>query len=438
MSELALFGGAPVVSEPREELFNWPLFGEEEEQAVLEILRKPNFSDDQVVPAFEREFAAWLGVPYALTESSGTHAVLGALFACGVGKGDEVIVPTSTYWASCVQIMSLKATSVFADIDPNTLNIDPADIARKITDKTRAVVVVHLLGYPVDMDAILELTEPRGIKVIEDASHAHGSRYKGRLVGTLGDIAAFSLCGKPLAVGEGGIIVTHNRQLFERAVAWGHNFRFNHYEVKDAELLRFAGLPLGGVTSRMHNLSGAVGRVQLRHYDERMAEIDRAMNYFWDLLEGVPGIRAHRPPRDSGSTMGGWYNPHGIYRSEELSGLSAARYIEAVRAEGYHSQTRMCIKDPLHPHPLFHEADVYRDGKPTAIAHASRDWRLGRGTLPNAENVRAFSVPEFRRFDREAIEMYAEIFHKVSRCHRELLAGDRGDAAVVVNERGDG
>src|SRR5690349_11977212 len=127
MSELALFGGTPIVKEPREDLFNWPIFGKEEEDAVLEILRKPNFFDDQVVPAFEREFAEWLGVPYALTESSGTHAVMGALFACGVGSGDEVIVPTSTYWASCVQVMSLKAVPVFADIDPETLNIDPAD-----------------------------------------------------------------------------------------------------------------------------------------------------------------------------------------------------------------------------------------------------------------------------------------------------------------------
>src|SRR6476660_7470088 len=280
MSELALFGGRPVVTDPPEHLFRWPIFGQEEEEAVLALMREPNFFNDTVVPAFEREFAEWLGVEYALTESSGTHAVLGALFACGVGKGDEVIVPTSTYWASSVQVMSLKATPVFADIDPETLNIDPADVRRKVTPNTRAIVVVHLLGYPADMDAINAIAAEHGIKVIEDASHAHGSRYKGRPVGTLGDVAAFSLCGKPLSVGEGGILTTNSRELWERAVAWGHNFRFNHLEVKDPDLLRYAGLPLGGVTSRMHNLSGAVGRVQLRHYDERMREIARAMNHF--------------------------------------------------------------------------------------------------------------------------------------------------------------
>lgn len=438
MSDLALFGGTPVVDRPADELFRWPVFGKAEEDAVLEILREPDFFNDTVVPAFEREFAEWVGAEYALTESSGTHAVLGALFACGVGKGDEVIVPSLSYWASCVQVMSLKATPVFADVDPATLNISPEDVLRKITPDTRAIVVVHLLGYPVDMDAILEIAQPRGIRVIEDASHAHGSRYRGRMVGTLGDIAAFSLCGKPLSIGEGGIIVTDDRELWERAVAWGHNFRFNEAEVKDPALLEYAGLPLGGVTSRMHNLSGALGRVQLATFDERIAEVDRAMNYFWDLLEDVPGIAAHRPPAGSGSTMGGWYNPHAIYRAEELSGLSAARYVEAVRAEGYQAWTRKCIKDPLHPHPLFHTADVYRDGKPTVIAHASRDTRLGRESLPNAISARAFTVPPFRRFEPAVIERYAEIFRKVSRDHRRLLAGDRGDEAVVVDERGDG
>ncbi|MEV0083701.1 DegT/DnrJ/EryC1/StrS family aminotransferase [Saccharopolyspora sp. NPDC050642] len=438
MSELALFGGEPVIDSPAEELFRWPVFGTAEEEAVLEILREPDFFNDTVVPAFERDFAQWLGVEHALTESSGTHAVLGALFACGVGKGDEVIVPSLSYWASCVQIMSLKATPVFADVDRETLNISAEDVRRKITDNTRAIVVVHLLGYPVDMDAILDIARPRGIKVIEDASHAHGSRYKGRMVGALGDISAFSLCGKSISIGEGGIIATDDRGLWERAVAWGHNFRFNDLEVKDPELLQYAGLPLGGVTSRMHNLSGALGRVQLARYDERMAEIDRAMSYFWDLVEDVPGISAHRPPRESGSTMGGWYNPHAIYHADELSGLSAARYVEAVRAEGYQAWTRKCIKDPLHPHPLFHTADVYRDGVPTVIAHAARDTRLGADDLPNAMAARAFTVPPFRSFRPDVIERYAEIFRKVSRNHAELLADDRGDHAVVVDERGDG
>jgi dTDP-4-amino-4,6-dideoxygalactose transaminase len=436
----ALLGGTPAVdpapADAHEHLFSWPVFGPEEEAAVQNVLRKPNFLDQQTVPAFENDFREWLGTEYVLSESSGTHAVMGALYACGVGAGDEVIVPTSTYWASAVQTMSLRARVVFCDIDPLTLNLDPEDVARKITPRTRAIVVVHMLGYPADMDALMAIANRHGIKVIEDASHAHGSLYRGRKVGTLGHVAAFSLCGKPLAVGEGGMLATDDRALFDRAVAWGHNFRFNSLEVKDPDLLEFAGLPLGGVTSRMHNLSAAVGRVQLRHFDERIAEIDRAMNYFWDLLEGTPGIKAHRPPADSGSTMGGWYCPHAVYRSQELGGLSAARFAEAVRAEGFQTWTRQCIREPLHLHPLFSKADVYHEGRPTNRPAGQEPQ--GRHDLPNAEGAQAFTVPPFRKYQPAVIERYAAMFRKIADNAEALLEGDRGDESVQIDERGNG
>ena len=233
-------------------------------------------------------------------------------------RGDRANIHLLGHVRAGVHVARLRR---FADIDPLTLNMDIDDVISKITTHTKAVVVVHLLGYPVDMEPLLAECRKRNVKVIEDASHAHGSRYHGANVGTLADIAAFSLCGKPIAVGEGGIIVTDDRSLFERAVAWGHHFRFNADEVRDTELLRGAGLPLGGTTSRMHNISAAVGRTQLAVYPERMQEIDSAMNYFWDLMEEVPGVIAHRPPRGDRSTMGGWYCPHGIYDSASLGGL---------------------------------------------------------------------------------------------------------------------
>jgi hypothetical protein len=136
--------------------------------------------------------------------------------------------------------------------------------------------------------------------------------------------------------------------------------------------------------------------------------------------------------------MGGWYCPHAIYDSIDLEGLSAARYVEAVRAEGYQAWTRQCIKDPLHPHPIFHSVDVYREGKPTSIAHAAWDVRSPVGTLPVAESVRAFTVPPFKTYDVELIEQYAAMFRKVSANYAELLPGDRGDDAVTVDARGNG
>ena len=144
----------------------------------------------------------------------------------------------------------------------------------------------------------MEIANARGIKVIEDVSHAHGAMYKGRLTGGIGHVGAMScMAGKSLAIGEAGMLVTDDQEIYERAIAFGHYERTG--QIENPELKKFAGLPLGGFKYRMHQLSSAVGRVQLRHYRERMEEIDRSMNSFWDLLEGAPGLRPHRPPKGS-------------------------------------------------------------------------------------------------------------------------------------------
>src|SRR5579871_4904861 len=172
-SQLALLGGEPSITSSYDELFRWPLIGDAERSAVLDQLNSRDFLDGAGIKAFEREFAAAIGTHHAIAESSGTNAILAALFGCGVGKGDEVIVPTSTYWASCLPILSLRATPVFADINPETLTIDPDEVTRKITERTRAIVVVHLLGHPAEMDSIMILARRHGIRVVEDASHAY-------------------------------------------------------------------------------------------------------------------------------------------------------------------------------------------------------------------------------------------------------------------------
>ncbi|MDH7569411.1 MAG: DegT/DnrJ/EryC1/StrS family aminotransferase, partial [Armatimonadota bacterium] len=342
-SRLAILGGPKAVQTPVGDIFRWPIITEEDEQAVLEVLRAGNMSGTNVTMAFEEEFAAWHGVKYALGHNTGTAALQAAMWACGVGVGDEIIAPSLTYWASALPAFGLGATVVFADVHPDTITIDPADIERHISERTKAIVPVHYAGYPADMDPIMAIAEKYNLKVIEDVSHAHGGLYKGRLLGTIGHIGAMSvMSGKSFAVGEGGMLITNDRHLWERAVAFGHYERTStavrwgtgEKVLTDPELLKFAGLPQGGVKFRMHQLSSAVGRVQLRHYKERMEEIQKAMNYFWDLLEGVPGVKAHRPPKESGSTMGGWYAAHGLYRAEELEGLPIQKFCEAVRAEG--------------------------------------------------------------------------------------------------------
>ena len=268
------------------------------------------------------------------------------------------------------------------------------------------------MGYPTDMDPIMELANARGIKVIEDVSHAHGARYKGQLVGTIGHVGAMScMSGKAFAIGEAGMLITDDQEIYERAIAFGHYERTR--QIKHPELQKLSGLPLGGFKYRMNQLSSAVGRVQLKHYQERMEEIQRAMNYFWDLLEGAPGIRAHRPPPDSDSTMGGWYSPHGLYVPEELGGLSVADFCAAVSAEG--ARTSPGANFLLHQHPVLNEADVYGHGTPTRIAHADRDVRQDAATLPKSDSLpeRVYSIPWFKHYRPEIIREHAAAFRKV-------------------------
>lgn len=423
-SSLALLGGTPAVPHPDSDpsLFRWPIVTAEDEQAVLEVLRAGAMSGLDVTRRFEEEFAAWTGVRHALGHCNGTAALLSAFWACGVGAGDEILCPSMTYWASAAPALSLGATVHFTDIDPDTLCIDPADIEHRIGPATRAIVVVHYAGHPCDMDAILPIARRHGLRVIEDVSHAQGSLYKGRFCGTLGDVAAMSLMsGKSFAVGEAGLLLTSDPALYERAVAFSHYertggpSRFAQAEsAVHGDLARFKGLPIGGHKHRMNQCCSAMGRVQLKAYPGRIAEIQRAMNRFWDLLEGVPGLKAHRPPAESGSTMGGWYFPRGLYRAGELGGLPIARFCEAVRAEGVACAPGANF--PLHTHPVFHEADLFHQGRPTALAFGQRDVRQGPGTLPHAERVpdTVFGVPWFKHDRPEAIEAFARAFRKVA------------------------
>jgi perosamine synthetase len=221
------------------------------------------------------------------------------------------------------------------------------------------------------------------------------------------------MSGKALPCGEGGILITNDREIYEKAVAFGHYGRTGQ-ELTIPELKQFAGLPLGGYKYRMHQISSAVARVQLRHYRERMEEIQAAMNYFWDLLEDVPGIRAHRPPEGSNSTMGGWYAAHGIYVPEELDGLDIGKFCEAVRAEG--ARTTPGANLLLHLHPVLNEADIYAHGKPTRIANSQRDLRQLEGSLPVTESIpsRTYSIPWFKHYRPRIIEEHALAFRKVA------------------------
>jgi dTDP-4-amino-4,6-dideoxygalactose transaminase len=275
------------------------------------------------------------------------------------------------------------------------------------------------------MDRIMVIARKHGVKVIEDCSHCHGAMYKGKMTGTIGDVAGFScMSGKSFAIGEGGMLLTNDREIYERAILFGQYAR--HNEIENEELKKRAFLPNGGFKYRMHQMSAAVGLEQLKKYNTEIAEIDKIFTYFWDNLEDVPGIRAHRPSKDSGTTKGGWYIPVGIYDSNEFKGLSVKRFCEALAAEGM--QAAPGVNAPLHKHPLFSTVDVYNHGRPTNSANlpAGVENREDRQILPVSSNLqnRTFQVPYMKHFDKKLIDQYIVAIKKVCANYSDLLEGD--------------
>jgi perosamine synthetase len=422
---LALLGGDKAVTSERSDLFAWPILTERHEHAVLDVLRARQMSGIELTKQFEQKYAQSLGREYGLAYHNGTAAILGAMYGLGIGLGDEVICPSITYWASVAQAYTLGATPVFADVDPETICLDPTDIEHRITPRTKAIVVVHYAGMPAEMDSIMKIAHKHNLKVLEDASHAHGALYKGKEVGTFGEASAFSLMtGKSLAVGEAGILFTDHRDIYERAILFGHYIR--HNEITLEHLKPFAGLPAGGFKHRMHQLSSAFGLVQLDLYPKQMAEIDKAMNYFCDLLENTPGIKPIRPAKGTNTTKGGWYYPHFRYITEKLGGLSLPRFAQAIRAEG--SICNPGCNKPLHLHPLFTKQDVYGHGRPTRIAFLDESATIDQYVqkLPVAEGItrRVFEIPWFKHYEPDIIIEHTQAYKKVVENHQALLAGD--------------
>jgi len=427
MKKLALLGGEPtkMPDTPQGDLFKWPIITEEDKAGVMDVVERNRFSAYDITEQFQDEFAAWQGRKYAIAYCNGTMSLTAAMYAIGLGVGDEIICPTKTYWGSVSQAINFGASAVFCNIN-EMLSMDPNDLERCITPRTKAIMVVHYFSYPADMDAIMAIARKHNLYVIEDVSHAHGATYKGKKCGSFGDVAAMSMMsGKAFAAGEMGMLVTDKREIYERAMAFGHYERNNPKYVNETEdLMQYAHIALGGVKGRANQICAVLGRGQLKYYDERTAEVRRAMNYFWDQLEGLPGLRAIRTdPADPTSHMGGWYAPHGAYFPEELQGLSARRFCEAVRAQGY----RSCWEGGnfcLHTHPFFKNFDLYNLGKPSRIAFNDRDVRQDDIYLKPSESRYCCSVPWFKKFDKAWIDAYAEAFRTVIENYEQLLEGD--------------
>lgn len=422
MSVLAINGGKPLLErfDLPEELFRWPIVTEEDESAVLDVLRRNRASGNEITTEFEKEFAAWNGRKHGVCACNGTMAIETAFFAAGLRPGDEIICPTKTYWASILSAQKLGAAVVFANVDPDTVCLDPDDLERCLSPWTKAILVVHYWAHPCDMDRIISFAKQHGLLVIEDYSHAQGGYYKGKRIGTFGDIAATSLMSqKSFAAGELGILVTDNDAYYERAVAYLHYERNNDANIHLPELLPYCNMPLSAMKGRANQMCTAFARVQLKYYDDRIAEIRRALNYFWDRLERVPGVHGLRVEESEGSNMAGWYVPHFTYHPDELDGLNFHVFCDAVSAE-LNWQIPVGGNFPLHTHPIFQTYDPTGVGTPLRIAHAHRDVRELDSALTPSENILCGEVPYFKHLMKDEIDKVADGFLKVIDNYREL------------------
>jgi hypothetical protein len=279
----------------------WPFFDEDEIEAVSAVMRsgKVNYWTGDQGKLFEREYADTLGSRYAIALANGTVALELALYAFGVGHGDEVITTSRTFIASASCAVARGAVPIIVDVDPVSQNMTVETIQASVTPKTKAIIVVHLAGWPCEMDEIMAFAEQHGIKVIEDCAQAHGATYKGRLVGSIGHAAAFSFCQDKIMTtgGEGGLLVTNDEVAWKKA--WAYK---DHGKSYDAVFNRqhppgFRWLHESfGTNWRMTEMQAAIGRLQLRKLPEWTAKRRKNARVLQDGFSRIHGLRVTFPP----------------------------------------------------------------------------------------------------------------------------------------------
>ena len=332
--QLAINGGKPVRDYP---FAPWPYFASDEIEAARKVLEsgKVNYWTGDEGRHFEKEFADFVGCDYAVAVANGTVALELALYALGIGPGDEVVVPSRTFIASASCAVMRGAKPVVADIDPVSQNITAETIARVLSPRTKAIVAVHLAGWPCDMDPIKKLARDRGLYVIEDCAQAHGATYKGKKVGSLGDVAAFSFCQDKIMTtgGEGGMLTTSNREIWERAWSYKDHGKSYAEVYKKDHPPGFRWLHESfGTNWRLTEMQAAIGRVQLNKLPQWVEKRRINAAVLNERFSQLPALRVTVPPEDIGHA---YYKYYVFLKTEALKeGWNRERVMLAIQAEG--------------------------------------------------------------------------------------------------------
>ena len=315
----------------------WPSFTEEEANAVRDVIlsNKVNYWTGQETRSFEKEFAAWAGTEYAVALANGTVALDLALKALQIGAGDEVIVTSRTFLASVSSIVNAGAVPVFADVDLDSQNITLESIQRVLTARTRAIICVHLAGWPCDMDPIMALAKSHDLKVIEDCAQAHGALYKGRPVGSIGHVGAWSFCQDKIMTtgGEGGMVTTNDRQLWADMWAYkDHGKSWDAvYEREHAPGFRWLHETFG-TNWRMLEVQAVIGRIQLGRMEAWQATRLQNAQAIWSAASSLSALRVPEVPAEIQHAT---YKCYVFVRPEHLKdGWSRDRILNEISSRG--------------------------------------------------------------------------------------------------------
>jgi dTDP-4-amino-4,6-dideoxygalactose transaminase len=428
MSErLAIHGGAPTVPQGRHQV--WPRILPEDKAAVLAVLDRGIVGGAEApeAVALQQEFAAYTGTAHCLATNSGTAALHLALLALDLAPGDEVITSAFSFSASALAILHALAIPIFADIRPDTYTIDPAQVERLITPRTRAIIPVHIHGLPADLDEIMAIAERHGLPVIEDTCQAHGATYEGKRAGSIGRAGAFSLnYTKSLPGGEGGLLVSNDGDLMRRA----NMFRIfgERTDRLDDELFRPYHSYVIGWNHRTQELPAAFARSQLHRLDEANARAARNAARLTAGLSGLPGVHPPHVPEDRTHV----FQKYRVRLHPEEMGLAvddkALRdgMLLALRAEGV--EAVLWHTTPLPAYPVFQQRAGFGGHFPWTVPPASREITYDPNGYPEATRLLNCSLligserhPLCGQHE-DLMDEYIAAFHKVYHALDEVLA----------------
>lgn len=353
MSKLAINGAKPVRDAKSNPWPKWPVWGEEEKTQLIEVLDSGHWSySGPKEVQFNKNFSEFIGTRYAISAANGTITLQLALEACGIGWGDEVIVPGLTWQATAAAVLDVNATPVLVDVTEDTWCIDPDCIEAAITPRTKAIMPVHLYGCFVDMDAVMDIAKKHNLRVIEDCAHKHGGQWKDKKAGSMGDIGSFSFqLSKLMTAGEGGLLTTNDPELYERLDALRNCGRRPEdvHEDHGDDIYFSEGDFLQSGNFRITDFQAAVLLEQLKRLPDQTRVRDENAIYLNSILEELPGVASMR--RDPRVTEEAYFNYSFRYKRDDFKDLPVARFREALTKElGISADA--CY-EPLNECPLY-------------------------------------------------------------------------------------